>query len=108
MGGFLFDIPARYTPETRELPHPMRSSRGLKRSSVFGTTRPTTSIGAKPPASVPCSGIPTASRQSTKSSSATSFPSPARRWSRTKCEGRPKLAGSDGEGKIRNPRGSHG
>ena len=29
--GFLFDIPAKYTPETREYPRPRKSSHGLRR-----------------------------------------------------------------------------
>ena len=37
--GFLFDLPARYTPQTRTCRRPERSRRGSRRSSAFGTTR---------------------------------------------------------------------
>ena len=68
--GFLLDIPARYTSETRDVPTAKRSRRRSRRSFAFGTMRRTTSIAAVPPAGVPRPGIPTALRRSTATSSA--------------------------------------
>ena len=69
-GGFLFDIPARYTPETRDVPTAAEVCRGSRRSFAFGTTRRNTTARAAPRSSVPKPGVPTASRRSTATSSA--------------------------------------
>ena len=82
--GFLFDIPAWYTPHTRTLPTPRRPSRGWRRSSACGTTRRSTGRRARRPGSMPNIGGRSGSRRCTASSSAVCSRSRGRRW----CQGR--------------------
>ncbi len=82
--GFSFDIPAAIRGRPVTCPRPRRSSPGSRRSSVYGTTRPSTSAGAVRAASAPSNGIPTGWRAFTASFSAALRTSPAHRWCRGK------------------------